>query len=175
MSSEDKIRKWLEFRRVVEDKIRELEKELDFLKNIKELIDDYIKSHSIITADRLVFEKNLGSLIEVKNVKSRSTGELLAKIEIYEKGLIIKPLVSINVDTSVFKKFFKEKVLEKLRREDLELVKKGELSENEVLNYNVKTSSEGEIEEIIIENYRDEERLREIMNSIRWTLEKVES
>ncbi len=76
-----------------------------------------------------------------------------------------------SVNTPPFQNFLVEKVFAKMQEKDKELVRLGQLTADKMFSYNI--VREGElIREIIIKNV-DEERLKELKSSIRWTLEKM--
>jgi hypothetical protein len=61
--------------------------------------------------------------------------------------------------------------LAKMQEKDNELVRMGQITPNKMFTY--KIIREGDLlREIVIKN-ADEERLRELKSSIRWTLEKM--
>lgn len=78
---------------------------------------------------------------------------------------------NFNVNTPPFYPFLVERVLEKMREKDGELVRVGELAIEKMFNYDI-ISENDLIREIIIKNV-NEDRLRELKSSIRWTLEKM--
>jgi len=76
-----------------------------------------------------------------------------------------------SVNTPPFSNFLVEKVFSKMQEKDKELVRLGQLTPDKMFSYNV--GREGDlIREIIIKNV-DEERLKELKSSIRWTFEKM--
>jgi hypothetical protein len=76
-----------------------------------------------------------------------------------------------SVNTPPFSNFLVEKVFAKMQEKDKELVRLGQLTTDKMFSYNI--VREGDlIREIIIKNV-DEERLKELKSSIRWTLEKM--
>jgi hypothetical protein len=78
---------------------------------------------------------------------------------------------NFNVNTPPFGNFLVEKVFSKMQEKDKELVRLGQLNSAEMFSYSI--VREGDlIREIIIKNV-DEERLKELKSSIRWTFEKM--
>lgn len=78
---------------------------------------------------------------------------------------------NFNVNTPPFGNFLVEKVFSKMQEKDKELVRLGQLTPDKMFSYNI--VREGDlIREIIIKNV-DEERVKELKSSIRWTLEKM--
>ena len=78
---------------------------------------------------------------------------------------------NFRVKTPPFENFLVEKVFDKMQDKDKELVRSGQLSADKAFNYNL-VLEEDLIREIIIKNV-DDERLKELKSSIRWTLEKM--
>ena len=101
------------------------------------------------------------------------TEEPLAIIYFEKQSMHILPDESKNfsVNTPPFENFLVEKVFEKMQEKDAELVKAKQLTRDRMFTYNIVREGE-HIREIVIQNV-DEERLKELKSSIRWTLEKM--
>jgi hypothetical protein len=109
------------------------------------------------------------SVISLKTM----TDEPLALIFFDKQGMHVLPDESknFNVNTPPFGNFLVERVFSKMQDKDSELVRAGQLKQEKMFTYNI--VREGDlIREIIIKNV-DEERLKELKSSIRWTLEKM--
>jgi hypothetical protein len=76
-----------------------------------------------------------------------------------------------NANTPPFQNFLVEKVLAKMKEKDAELVRSRQLTQNKAFSFDI-VKEEDLIREIIIHNV-DDERLKELKSSIRWTLEKM--
>ena len=101
------------------------------------------------------------------------TDEPLALIFFDKQAMHVLPDESKNfsVNTPPFTNFLVEKVLAKMQEKDTELIKSKQLTTDKKFSYNI--VSEGDlIREIVIRNV-DEERLKELKSSIRWTFEKM--
>jgi hypothetical protein len=99
--------------------------------------------------------------------------EPLALIYVDKHSIHVLPDESKNfsVNTPPFSHFLVERVLAKMQEKDSELVRLGQLTPDNMFAYNI--IREGDlIREIVIRNV-DEERLKELKSSIRWTLEKM--
>jgi len=62
--------------------------------------------------------------------------------------------------------------LEAMNKSDLERVDRGLIPPGHELTYEIIYDGE-RVKEIIVRNFREEYRLREIINAVRWTLETV--
>jgi hypothetical protein len=101
------------------------------------------------------------------------TDEPLALIYFDKQSIHVLPDESkhFSVNTPPFGNFLVERVFVKMQEKDTELVKMGQLTTDKMFSYNI--VREGDlIREIIIKNV-DDERLKELKSSIRWTFEKL--
>ncbi len=101
------------------------------------------------------------------------TEEPLALMYFEKQSIHVMPDESKNfsINTPPFSNFLVEKVFAKMQEKDKELVRLGQLSSDKMFSFNI--VREGDlIREIIIKNV-DEERLKELKSSIRWTFEKM--
>ncbi|MGO8805094.1 MAG: hypothetical protein ACLQO7_00610 [Candidatus Bathyarchaeia archaeon] len=99
--------------------------------------------------------------------------EPLALIIFDKQGMHVLPdeTKNFSVNTPPFNNFLVEKVFAKMQEKDAELVKTKQLTPDKAFSFNV--VREGDlIREIVIRNV-DEERLKELKSSIRWTFEKM--
>lgn len=102
-----------------------------------------------------------------------ATGELLANLYVEGDSLrvVLAEDKNFHINTPPFTQFFMERILQKMQERDSELVRAGELSQEDILCYNV--SREGDvIREISVKNIGSD-RLKELKSSVRWTLEKM--
>jgi hypothetical protein len=101
------------------------------------------------------------------------TDEPLALIIFDKQAMHVMPDESKNfsVNTPPFTNFLVEKVFAKMQEKDSELVRTKQLTADKMFSYNI-VREEDLIKEIIIRNV-DDERLKELKSSIRWTFEKM--
>jgi hypothetical protein len=181
----DRIKRLVSFKQKLEKKVELLDSELKELQAMLEavnsvLLDKGFKRAEVVKSSGEVEvpvpkEEMLGELSEHETVIPLKTlaGEVLAILYINEDSLQVLPAEdkSFNVNTPPFTSFLVDRVLAKMQEKDGELARAGQLSSERVFCYNI--LREGDIiREITVENV-DEERLRELKSSIRWTLEKM--
>ncbi len=99
--------------------------------------------------------------------------EPLALIYFDKQGMHVLPDESKNfsINTPPFQNFLVEKVFAKMQEKDAELVRAKQIIAEKAFSYSVVREGE-HIREIVIRNV-DDERLKELKSSIRWTLEKM--
>ena len=117
----------------------------------------------------------------IKPLKRAKDDFLLANAEISQDTVVIVPVsgINLNVNTPPFKSFFLNRILEGMKNKDAEKVSQGTLSESDALNYKVEEDddsgggSSGIIKRIVINKYREKERLQEIFNTSAWVFTRM--
>jgi hypothetical protein len=99
--------------------------------------------------------------------------EPLALICFEKEAMHVLPDESKHFSANIppFQNFLVEKVLAKMKDKDAELVRNRQLTTNKAFTFEI-VKEEDLIREIVIHNV-DDERLKELKSSIRWTLEKM--
>jgi len=121
-----------------------------------------------------------------KPLKRAKDDFLLANAEISPDTVVIVPVsgINLNVNTPPFKSFFLNRILEGMKSKDAEKVSQGALRESDALNYKVEEeeqdigasgggASSGIIKRIVINKYREKDRLQEIFNTSAWVFTRM--
>jgi hypothetical protein len=116
----------------------------------------------------------------IKPLKRAKDDFLLANAEISQDSVVIVPApgVNLNANTPPFKSFFLNRILEGMKNKDAEKVGQGTLSESDSINYKVveeedSGGSSGIIKRIVINKYREKDRLQEIFNTSAWVFTRM--
>jgi light-regulated signal transduction histidine kinase (bacteriophytochrome) len=111
----------------------------------------------------------------VKPLKRAKDDFLLANAEISQDAVVIVPApgVNLNANTPPFKSFFLNRILEGMKNKDAEKVSQGALGETDALNYKVEEDGSGIIKQIVINKYREKDRLQEIFNTSAWVFTRM--
>ena len=182
----DKIKALVTFKKKLEKRIEKLDSEVKELEATLEVVNSILLEKGFKRGDMkevapptqaavAVEEKPLQHVAETESVIPLKTmnDEPLAIIYVSKDSMHVLPdeSKSFNVSTPPFSHFLVERVLAKMQEKDNELVRMGQLTPDRMFAYNI--ICEGDLlREIVIRN-ADEERLRELKSSIRWTLEKM--
>jgi hypothetical protein len=192
---EEIIQKLMELRTYLGTKIEQLEDEQEKLKTLFKILDEVIVSKSFKKAEtasppRIQESPTKPDYTPTKEVPPQpdeavvpsgeevplrsQTGTLLATIYITETEaqIIPAPAMNLTASTPPFQSFLIGRILDPMKQKDMEAVRLGTLMPDQALEYD--TVLEGEtIRRIVIRNYGDTRRMREIMTTTRWTLEKM--
>lgn len=112
----------------------------------------------------------------IKPLKRAKDDFLLANAEISPNTVVIVPVsgINLNVNTPPFKSFFLNRILEGMKSKDAEKVSQGALGESDALNYRVEEDDgSGVIKRIVINKYREKDRLQEIFNTSAWVFTRM--
>jgi len=188
----EKIKRIVAFKKKLEKRVEELESEMKELQATLEavnaiLLEKGFKRAEIVKAPEMETTPLKGEVIaepehvppqpseEHENVipLKAVTGELLATLYVDEASLRVIPAgdKNFNVNTPPFTPFLVERVLAKMQEKDSELARAGQLTPEKIFSYSI--IREGDIIREIIIKHADQDRLRELKSSIRWTLEKM--
>jgi hypothetical protein len=132
------------------------------------------------TADKDVSGSGDDNSRNVKPLKRAKDDFLLANAEISQDAVVIVPAPGVNLsaNTPPFKSFFLNRILEGMKNKDAEKVSQGTLSESDSLNYKVEEEDDGGggggiIKRIVINKYREKDRLQEIFNTSAWVFTRM--
>ncbi len=115
--------------------------------------------------------EDLGRRLSEEVLKSRE-GRELAKLAVYEKGLVVEPLVEVPSDSPPFLKFLVMKVLNGYRKADEKAAKYGDIEPEEALDF-AAFEEEGRVKKLIVWNWREKRRLEDIKGAVKWALARV--
>ena len=130
------------------------------------------------TADNGVGGSGDNNSRNVKPLKRAKDDFLLANAEISQDAVVIVPAPGVNLsaNTPPFKSFFLNRILEGMKNKDAEKVSQGTLSESDSLNYKVEEEDDGGggiVKRIVINKYREKDRLQEIFNTSAWVFTRM--
>jgi hypothetical protein len=194
--SEDDIRRAAEAREWLIKQISDKQEEVERFRTILSIIDDLLKQGSFKAAASIGFaaagraattqvqESHRATIArpqtaptlkatdnrDIRPLKRAKDDFWLANAEVLSNSVAIIPApgVSLNVNTPPFKSFFLNRILDGMKNKD---ASQG-IKEPDTLNYKVEDEN-GIIKRIVINNYREKERLQEIINTSSWVLTRM--
>jgi hypothetical protein len=122
-------------------------------------------------------EINKSTVVDVKPIKRLKDNTLVAEVHVFANSMEIIPEknIKISLETPPFRSFFLNRILQGMKNKDLEKIKQGSLTEAEMISFEVVTDeSNGEnIKKVIINNFREKERVNEIFNTAAWVITRM--
>jgi len=107
-------------------------------------------------------------------ITSGSDGKIIANAYITpdQVSIVLEGNMEINADTPPFKSFFIDRIIGEMKRKDSAEVENGKIQKDSVIDYIINKNG-SDIREIIIKNYRQKERVNEIISTAGWSLTRM--
>jgi hypothetical protein len=169
---DEETQKLAELKQYLSGKKAELEDELEKLNNIMSVIDDLLASKSFKTGIEVMKkpEEKPEAEAVAQKLELVYKGTKVGDMEVYQTYARVTPLpeLKLSAATSPFEAFLVRKVLEPMRERDVERAAKNELRPDQMFSYDILEEG-GLLRSIIVRNFRDKIRLRELANAVSWT------
>ena len=189
--TDEQIQKMLELKESIIDKMTKHQDELDFLQKNLDVLDVVLKGSSFTKASSLprsiksdvekpeeekinVEPKDKEEKPESIQIKKNKDGEVIANaIVTPEKiSIILNEGIGLTDEIPPLRSFFIERIIGEMKKIDSTDVKNGKIDEGSVIDCIINKNGPA-IREIIIKNYRQKERLDEIINTATWSLTRM--
>ena len=107
-------------------------------------------------------------------ITSGSDGKIIANAYITpdQVSIVLEENMEINADTPPFKSFFIDRIIGEMKRKDSAEAENGKIQKDLVIDYIINKNG-SDIREIIIKNYRQKERVNEIISTAGWSLTRM--
>lgn len=169
---DEETQKLAELKQYLSGKKAELEDELEKLNSIMNVIDDLLASKSFKTGIEVMkkTEEKPEAEAVAQSLELVYKGTKVGDMEVYQTYARVVPLPELKLSTvtSPFEAFLVRKVLEPMRERDVERAAKNELRPDQMFSYDILEEG-GLLKSIIVRNFRDKIRLRELANAVSWT------
>ena len=185
--TDEQIQKMLELKESIIDKMAKHQDELDFLQKNLDVLDVVLKGSSFTKASSLprstepVTKEPEEEKIEVKEEKAESIqikknkdGEVIANAFVTPEkiSIVLNEGIGLTDEIPPLRSFFIERIIGEMKKIDSADVKNGKIDENSVIDCIINKNGPA-IREIIIKNYKQKERLDEIINTATWSLTRM--
>jgi hypothetical protein len=171
--SDEKIPEILELKERISLKIEKHEEEIEFLKKNLSILDSILKQSSFTKASALKTNTKSPQQDSIPLTRG-SEGEIIANAYVTPEqvSIILNEEIGVNDDTPPFKSFFLDRIIGEMKRKDSDEVENGKIQPESVIDYVINKNGSN-IREIIIKNYRQKERVKEIINTAAWSLTRM--
>jgi len=170
-TSESDVKRAAETKLWLEGRIAQLQEEMERLRETLGYVDASLRASTFKPAIEMMAESREAR--EVRELKRDKGGQVIGKATITADAAEIEPAgVVLKSTTPPFKSFLMGKILQGMKTKDEDLVKAGKLPKGSELRFDLEESN-GAIEKLVIENYREKARLNEILNTVAWTFSRM--
>jgi hypothetical protein len=187
--TDEQIQKMLELKESLVDKMVKHQDELDFLQKNLDVLNMVLKGSSFIKASSLPRkaetriekeEPSAETRIEKEHttesiqIKKNKDGEVIANAFVTPEkiSIIMSDGIGLTDEIPPLRSFFIERIIGEMKKIDSADVKNGKIDQGSVIDCIINKNGPA-IREIIIKNYRQKERLDEIINTATWSLTRM--
>jgi hypothetical protein len=189
--TDEQIEKMLELKESLVDKMAKHQDELDFLQKNLDILDVVLKGSSFTKASSLPRKSEPNVETKVKEepnvetkvkedmeesiqIKKNNNGEVIANAFVTPEkiSIIMSEGIGLTDEIPPLRSFFIERIIGEMKKTDSADVKNGKIDQSSVINCVINKNGPA-IREIIIKNYRQKERLDEIINTATWSLTRM--
>ena len=191
--TDEQIEKMLQLKESIVDKMAKHQEELDFLQKNLDILDVVLKGSSFTKASSLprksepsvetIVEKkepSVETIVEKKDtaesiqIKKNKDGEVIANAFVTPEkiSIIMSEGIGLTDEIPPLRSFFIERIIGEMKKMDSADVKNGKIDQSSVIDCVINKNGPA-IREIIIKNYRQKERLDEIINTATWSLTRM--
>lgn len=177
MFSEDQIKDALEVKDRILSEIQKHKEEIESLEKNLALVNTFLKQQSFTKASHLKEtrpDEPKASLDQAIPLRKNSDGSLIANAYVTPEqvSIVLDDNISLREDVHPFKSFFIDRIIGEMIKKDMVDLEKGTISEGAMINCLVNKDG-ATLREIIIKNYRQKERINEIISTATWSLSKM--
>ena len=186
--SEEQVKEIVALRENMLQQIDKHQEGIEMLEKNITLLDEFLKDSSFTKASQLEI-KNESKMVEnneeLKHVEPKhvessipikrgNDGQIIANAYVTpdQVSIILDKQVIINADTPPFKSFFLDRIIGEMKKKDSTEVENGKIQKESIIDYIINKNGT-DIREIIIKNYRQKERVTELINTAGWSLTRM--
>ena len=173
--SDEQIRDILELKEDLSEKIIKYKEQIEKLEKNISVLDTILKQSSFTKAPDLT--RNAPKTIKQERkiaITKSSDGTTIANAFVTnnEVSIVLEGNVTLDPKTPPLKTFFVDRIIGEMKKNDIRHVDDGKIKYHEVIDCIINDNG-NEIREIVIKNYREEERVDEIINTATWSLTRM--
>ena len=186
--SEEQVKEIVALRENMLQQIDKHQEGIEMLEKNITLLDEFLKDSSFTKASQLEI-KNESKMVENNEelehvepkhvessipIKRGNDGQIIANAYVTpdQVSIILDKQVIINADTPPFKSFFLDRIIGEMKKKDSTEAENGTIQKESIIDYIINKNGT-DIREIIIKNYRQKERVTELINTAGWSLTRM--
>jgi hypothetical protein len=180
--SEEQVKEIVALKDSLIEQIDKHQEGIEMLEKNITVLDLFLKDSSFTKASQLkikketepkpeIIEKPVENSIPIKRVND---GKVIANAFVTpdQVSIVLDNEIIINADTPPFKSFFLDRIIGEMKKKDVVEVENGKIQKESVIDYIVNKNG-ADIREIVIKNYRQKERVNELISTAGWSLTRM--
>lgn len=172
--TEEQIKDILNLKDQITTQIEQHKVEIENLEKNLRVLNLIIKQSSFTKASSLDTTSKLTKSDYSIPITKGDDGSIIANAYVTSEqvSIVLDESVGLNDETPPFKTFFLDRIIGGMKKKDSEEAQSGRLQKESIIDCLVNKNGSN-IREIIIKNYRNQERVNEIINTATWSLSRM--
>ena len=182
--SEEQIKDIVALKENLIEQIDKHHESIEMLEKNLLILDLVLKESSFTKASQLGIRKKPEIPSKVENekkstdnfipIKRGNDGKIIANayVTAEQVSIILDKEIELSADTPPFKSFFLDRIIGEMKKKDFEEAENGKIQKESVIDFMINKNG-ADIREIIIKNYRQKERVNELINTVGWSLSRM--
>jgi len=182
--SEEQVRDIVALKESLIEQIDKHQESIEMLEKNITVLDLFLKDSSFTKASQLETVKK----VEIQNeteiakkpeensipIKRGNDGKVIANAYVTPEqvSIVLDDEIEISDDTPPFKSFFLDRIIGEMKKKDVADAENGKIQKESIIDYIINKNG-SDIREIIIKNYRQKERVNELINTAGWSLTRM--
>jgi len=182
--SEEQVKDIVTLKESLIEQIDRHQESIEMLEKNITILDLFLKDSSFTKASQLgttkeveiqnkieTTEKPVENSIPIKRVND---GKVIANAYVTpdQVSIVLDDEIKISDDTPPFRSFFLDRIIGEMKKKDVLEAENGKIQKESIIDYIINKNG-SDIREIIIKNYRQKERVNELINTAGWSLTRM--
>ncbi len=182
--SEEQVKDIVTLKESLIEQIDKHQESIEMLEKNIIILDLFLKDSSFTKASQLETTRKVEIQNKTENVKKPEEnsipikrvgdGKIIANAYVTadQVSIVLDDEIEISDDTPPFKSFFLERIIGGMKKKDFAEAENGKIQKESIIDYIINKNGT-DIREIIIKNYRQKERVNELINTAGWSLTRM--
>ena len=171
--SDEQIHDILKLKDHILNEIEKHKQEIEMLEKNLGILNSVLKESSFTKASDLSTKQTESDSTTIPLTRG-SSGEIIANAYVTptQVSIVLNDDVGLDENTPPLKSFFIDRIIADMKRKDSSDVQRGKIQPDSVIDYVINKNG-SHIREIIVKNYREKDRVNEIINTAAWSFSRM--
>ncbi len=171
--SDEQIHDVLKLKDHILNEIEKYKLEIEMLEKNLGILNSVLKELSFTKASDLSTQQIKSDSTKIPLTRG-SSGEIIANAYVTptQVSIVLNDDVGLDENTPPLKSFFIDRIIADMKRKDSSDVQRGKIQPDSVIDYVINKNG-SHIREIIVKNYRQKDRVNEIINTAAWSFSRM--
>ena len=171
--SDEQIHDILKLKDHILNEIEKYQQEIEMLEKNLGILNSVLKESSFTKASDLSTKQTKSDSTKIPLTRG-SSGEIIANAYVTptQVSIVLNDDIGLDENTPPLKSFFIDRIIADMKRKDSSDVQRGKIQPDSVIDYVINKNG-SHIREIIVKNYRQKDRVNEIINTAAWSFSRM--